>query len=140
MKIMKKLFLLLLFAVALCSCETYLDKWDPIELDKQELTFSSKGGVQTISALNYPTWWINGAYEGDIFSTDNFVYATSSDTLTYFKDILDGEWYHAEIPKEKSANNRLVITVYENTTSTPRQASINMQAGNAFAYINIHQQ
>ena len=132
------MFLLLLFALALCSCETYLDKWDPIELDKQELTFSSNGGEQTISALNYPTWWINGAYEGDIFSTHNFVYATTSDTLKDFKDILDGEWYHAEIPKEKS--NRLVITVYENTTSTPRQASINMQAGNAFAYIKIHQQ
>ena len=54
-----------LFCASSCE-ETIFEKdgdWDPIELDKTHVNFPPEGGQNTVSALNYSRWWINGGYE-----------------------------------------------------------------------------
>ena len=68
LKYMKQLFQTILFAAAVmaaCSCEE-LQKdgaWDPVELDKSNIEFPAEGGQETVTALNYTSWWINGLYD-----------------------------------------------------------------------------
>ena len=81
---MKKIFTLLALVVALMvtSCEEYDGKQTPIKLDKSELTFPSVGGEQTVTAVNYNSWWIGGGYEDfDQAKNEytNYVYPTSTD-------------------------------------------------------------
>ena len=65
---MKRFFQTILFATAImvaCSCEE-LQKdgaWDPVELDKSNIEFPAEGGQETVTALNYTSWWINGLYD-----------------------------------------------------------------------------
>ncbi len=130
---------------AMTSCEEIEGKQTPIKLDKPELIFTPTGGVQTVTAVNYKSWWINGAYESKqsangVSEYVNYVYPTSTDgedTCTY--DILDGGWYYVVVPK-KSESNKAIITVSKNDTSRPRSATITMQNRNAFANINIQQE
>ena len=136
----------LLYAVAIMatilfasSCEeTIMDgAWDPIELDKSHVNFPQEGGQNTISALNYTRWWINGGYES---SPSEYTHATSSDgenVHTY--DLLDGGWYHVLVP-DKGKSNTVIITVDLQYDTKPRQATIEMQAGNAFTKFTISQQ
>ena len=139
---MKKLFTLLALVIALMvtSCEEYEGKQTPIKLDKSELTFPSVGGEQTVTAVNYNSWWISGGYEDyDQAKNEytNYVYPTSTDgedACTY--DLLDGGWYYVVVP-DKGDSNQVVITVSENKTSSPRSATISMQNRNAFTNINI---
>ena len=142
---MNKLFTLLALAIALMvtSCEEYEGKQTPIKLDKSELTFPSVGGEQTVTAVNYNSWWISGGYE-DFDQAKNeytiYVYPTSTDgedVCTY--DLLDGGWYFVVVP-DKGNSNQVVITVSENTTSKPRSATIIMQNRNAFTNISIQQE
>lgn len=142
---MKKVFTLLVLAVTLMltSCEEYDGKQTPIKLDKSELTFPSVGGEQTVTAVNYNSWWIGGGYEDfDQAKNEytNYVYPTSTDgedACTY--DLLDGGWYYVVVP-DKGNSNQVVITVSENTTSKPRSATIIMQNRNAFTNISIQQE
>ena len=111
--------------------------WDPIELDKTHVDFPQEGGQNTISALNYTQWWINGGYES---SPLEYTHATSSDgeeVHTY--DLLDGGWYHILVP-DKGKSNTVIITVDLHYDTKPRQATIEMQAGNAFTKFTISQQ
>ena len=68
---MKRFFQTILFAIAImvaCSCEE-LQKdgaWDPVELDKSNIEFTAEGGQETVTALNYTSWWINGGYESAV--------------------------------------------------------------------------
>lgn len=142
---MKKIFTLLVLAVTLMltSCEEYDGKQTPIKLDKSELTFPSVGGEQTVTAVNYNSWWIGGGYEDfDQAKNEytNYVYPTSTDgedVCTY--DLLDGGWYFVVV-RDKGNSNQVVITVSENTTSKPRSATIIMQNRNAFTNISIQQE
>ena len=142
---MNKLFTLLALAIALMvtSCEEYDGKQTPIKLDKSELTFPSVGGEQTVTAVNYNSWWISRGYEDyDQAKNEytNYVYPTSTDgedACTY--DLLDGGWYYVVVP-DKGDSNQVVITVSENKTSGPRSATISMQNRNAFTNINIQQE
>ena len=144
---MNKLFTLLALAIALMvtSCEEYDGKQTPIKLDKSELTFSSAGGEQTVTTVNYNSWWISGGYEDKKYVNGvseyvNYVYPTSTDgedACTY--DLLDGGWYYVVVP-DKGNSNQVVITVSENTTSKPRSATIIMQNRNAFTNISIQQE
>ena len=142
---MKKLFTLLALVIALMvtSCEEYEGKQTPIKLDKSELTFPSVGGEQTVTAVNYNSWWISGGYEDyDQAKNEytNYVYPTSTDgedACTY--DLLDGGWYYVVVP-DKGDSNQVVITVSENKTSSPRSATISMQNRNTFTNINIQQE
>jgi hypothetical protein len=127
------------------ATETPAGLWPPIELDKNEIHFPAEGGVETITALNYESWWINNGYE-DAWNEDgevkylNFVYSTASDSSCECPfDILEGGWYHAVVP-DKCTSNQMVITVDENLTGTPRKAYINMEAGDAFVTVTIYQQ
>ena len=111
--------------------------WDPIELDKTHVNFPPEGGQNTVSALNYSRWWINGGYES---SYQDYIHATSSggdETYTY--DVLDGGWYHVLVP-DKGKSNTVIITVDQHYDTKPRQAIIEMQAGDAFTKISISQQ
>lgn len=47
------------------SCNRILKDgdWDPIKMDKSEVHFTSNGGEETVTSLNYGSWWINGGYE-----------------------------------------------------------------------------
>ncbi len=138
---------LLIFATALImsSCEEIDGEQTPIMLDKSKLTFTLTGGEQTVTAVNYKSWWISGGYEdkkyvGEVSEYVNYVYPTSSDgedACTY--DILDGEWYYVVVPK-KGESNKVIITVSKNETSRPRSATITMQNRNAFTNISIQQE
>ena len=132
------------------SCEKVIEDgaWDPIELDKSHVHFPQEGGQSTVSALNYNRWWINGGYEpaaqadkpDNQWEYANYIHATSSggeETYTY--DVLDGGWYHVLVP-DKGKSNTIIITVEPNHDAKPRQAFIDMQAGDAFTQISISQQ
>lgn len=117
-------FVATLFLSSSCE-EVILDgAWDPIELDKNHVNFPKEGGQNTVSALNYNHWWISGGYE-------------SADTYSY--DVLDGGWYHVLVP-DKGKSNTVIITVDPNDDVNPRDAIIQMQAGNAFTSFSISQQ
>ena len=142
---MKKLFtfLTLLVAVVMTSCEDIDGEQTPIKLDKSELTFTSVGGEQTVTAVNYKSWWISGGYEDfDQIENEytNYVYSTSTDgeeACTY--DLLDGGWYYVVVP-DKGESNQVLIRVSENNTSNPRYATITMRNRNAFTNISIQQE
>lgn len=128
------------------SCESVLKDgaWDPIEMDKPEVHFTSDGGEETVTAKNYSGWWINGGYE-DFQNVNgqweyvNYIYAGSTDGQeAYTYDILDGGWYHASVPN-KGRSNQLIISVDPNYTAKPRQAYIAMEAGDAFTTVKIYQ-
>ena len=51
---------------------------------------------------------------------------------------LMGGWYHVTVPKNGKGNT-VIITVDPHDDTKPRQAIIEMQAGNAFAKISISQ-
>ena len=110
--------------------ETIGGDWPPIELDKAEVTFPSEGGVDTITSLNYESWWINYGFE----DAQSVVYPSCSGNDVF----LEGGWYHAIVP-EKGRSNQLVITVDQNITAKPRQATIVMEAGDAFTTVKIYQ-
>ena len=135
--------LLSVATIFLCACEEIEGKQTPIKLDKSELTFPSAGGEQTVTTVNYNSWWISGGYEDfDQAKNEytNYVYPTSTDgedVCTY--DLLDGRWYYVVVP-DKGNSNQVVITVSENTTSKPRSATIIMQNRNAFTNISIQQE
>lgn len=128
------------------SCNRFLKDgdWDPIKMDKSEVHFTSNGGEETVTSLNYGSWWINGGYEDfQIVNGQgqyvNYVMAGSTDGQeAYTYDILDGGWYHASVP-EKGRSNKLIITVDQNYTAKPRQATIDMEAGDAFTSVKIYQ-
>ena len=142
---MKKSIALLLSVatIFLCACEEIEGKQTHIKLDKSELTFPSAGGEQTVTAVNYNSWWISGGYEDfDQAKNEytNYVYPTSTDgedVCTY--DLLDGGWYYVVVP-DKGNSNQVVITVGVNTTSKPRSATIIMRNRNAFTNISIQQE
>ena len=69
-------------ASVMTSCEEVDGNQTPIKLDKSELIFSSVGGEQTVTAVNYNSWWISGGYEDfDQAKNEytNYVYPTSTD-------------------------------------------------------------
>ena len=69
----------------------------------------------------------------------NYVCAESTDGQdAYTYDILDGSWYHASVP-DKGRSNKIIITVDRNDTAKPRQATIEMEAGDAFTRVKIYQ-
>ena len=137
----------LVVAVEMTSCEDAdVDgKQKPIKLDKSELTFSSAGGEQTVTAVNYNSWWISGGYEDKKYVNGvseyvNYVYPTSTDgedACTY--DLLDGGWYYVVVP-DKGKSNKAIITIYKNDTSNPCSVTITMQNRNAFTNIRIQQE
>ena len=142
---MKKLFalLVLVIAVVMTSCEEVDGNQAPIKLDKSELIFSSVGGEQTVTAVNYNSWWISAGYEDSDQARNeytNYVYPTSTDgedACTY--DLLDGGWYYVVVP-DKGESNQVLIRVSENNTSNPRYATITMRNRNAFTNISIQQE
>lgn len=142
---MKKSIVLLLSVatIFLCACEEIEGKQTTIKLDKSELTFPSAGGEQTVTTVNYNSWWISGGYEDfDQAKNEytNYVYPTSTDgedVCTY--DLLDGGWYYVVVP-DKGESNQVLIRVSENNTSNPRYAIITMRNRNAFTNISIQQE
>ena len=131
---MKRFFQTILFAAAImvaCSCEE-LQKdgaWNPVELDKSNIEFPAEGGQETVTALNYTSWWINGGYESAVQVNGKWEYTNY---------VLDGGWYHVTLP-DNGKSNTVVIAVDPHDDTKPRQAVIVMQAGNASAKISISQ-
>ena len=144
---MKHIFIIIASLICFSSCEEVcLDgAWDPIELDKKHVNFPPEGGQNTVSALNYNRWWISGGYEvssiDDQKTNSDYIHASSSDgDETHIYDILDGGWYHVSVP-DKGMSNTIIITVDPiGAAGHPRDAIIEMQAGNAFTKISISQQ
>lgn len=143
---MKRILTIMAAIICLCSCEeTILDgAWDPMELDKTHVNFPSEGGQNTVSVLNYNSWWIAGGYDvaelvDNQWEYSGYVYATSSDGEgANTSDILEGSWYHVTVPN-KGQSNTIIITVDPLGDSKARQAMIEMQAGNTFARISLQQ-
>ena len=147
---MKRIITLLAALACICSCDGVFEnkvldgRWEPMELDRQHLNFTSEGGEQVVVVLNYSRWWISGAYDyAKMFDGKlecwNYVHPTSSggeETCTF--DILDGGWYHVSVP-DKGRSNTVIIKVDQNIPAKPRQAIIDMTAGDVFTSISIHQ-
>lgn len=111
--------------------------WPAIVLDHSQIDVEACGGEFTITALNYPTWWILSGY--DEHNPSSVVYPTSSDgDAAYTFDLLDGGWYHARVP-QKGQSNQLVVNVDENYSGQSRSAVIEMEAGDVFSSVTIHQ-
>lgn len=135
---MKRILTILAAIVCLCSCEeTNFDgAWDPMELDKTHLNFTSEGGEQGIVVMNYSRVWIVGAYKED--SVD-YIYSTSTGgDDAYADDFLDSDWYRVSIPN-KGKSNTVIVSVDPNYTTKPRTAIIDLTSGDVFASISIHQ-
>lgn len=137
---MKKpiIFALLATCLALSACDEdpKYGGWDPIKVDNPTLEFTAEGGTQTATATNYSGWWINGGYEKNP-SLDYILSTSSGGEGTYSFDVLDGEWFHAEVP---GRGNKLVVTVDANTTGKQRTLYIDMEAGDAFTTVKVTQQ
>lgn len=124
--------------VCLCACdETVFDgAWDPMELDKTHLNFTSEGGEQSIAVLNYSRVWIGGAHVEDSVS---YVHPTSSDgDGAYTYDLLDGGWFRVSIPN-KGRSNTVTVSTDPNYTTKPRTAIIDLTSGDVFTSISIGQ-
>ena len=144
---MKRIIFAIVSVVAIfTSCESIVldGGWDPIEVDKKHVDFPSEGGQNTVSALNYTRWWISGAH-GDKTQVDghweytDYIYPTSSVEGYVTYDILEGGWYHVQVP-DKGKSNSIIITVDPNEGSESRTAIIEMTVGDAFTSISISQQ
>ena len=89
-------------------------------------------------------WWrVEQKPNGTALVASDFrdhVHAGSSEgdeANTY--DVLDGGWYHVSVP-DNGKSNTIIITVDPHYDAKPRQARIDLQAGNAFTSITIYQQ
>jgi len=142
----KIVFILLTLLLSSCVIERFSPdgQWEPIKLNKKELSFSAQGGVDTVIALNYNQWWITGAHEGMKHVQGELVYLnyvepeSTGGRYTTFNDTIDGGWYHAVVP-DRSRSNRLIIKVDPNTSIIARKATIEMESGDAFTSIQITQ-
>lgn len=128
--------LTLLLCMVATSCDEPMDgDWSPIEVDKQQLEFTSAGGEQAVKMLNYGHWWIGVGYEDNGGAEYiNIVYPEHGDASR-----LDGGWYHVTVPAGKGGNAAVVV-VDENCTGKPRRAKIEMTVGDAFTTISVNQQ
>lgn len=134
---MKRILILLTAVACLCGCEQKDGDWEPMRLDKQELTFSSEGGEQVVTVTNYSRWRISGAYDDN--NKQNYIFPTSTDgEEAYTYDILDGGWYRVTVP-DKGRSNTVVISVDPKDTAKPRMAIIDMTAGDVFTQISVAQ-
>ena len=135
MKKFLSLLTLLLCAVVTSCDEPMLDgDWPPIEVDKQQLEFTSEGGEQTVTMLNYNHWWIGVGYEDNGGAEYlNIVYPEYGNSSS-----LDGGWYHVMVSAGKGSNAAVVV-VDENCTGEPRRAKIEMTVGDTFTTISVNQ-
>ena len=145
---MKKIaFIFLTLLLNACIVERFSPdgQWEPIKLNKNEVSFLAQGGVDTVIALNYDQWWITGAHEGTKHVQGELVYINhvepESTTGGYIvlNDTIDGGWYHAVVP-DRSRSNRLIIKVDPNNSIIARKATIEMECGDAFTSIHITQE
>lgn len=109
-----------------------------MKLDKPKLKFTSEGGVDTVTVKNYTSWWISVGYnlkrdENGIGTQDGNYYHP-----TRF-DFLDAEWFQALVP-DNGKSNQVIVTVDANTLGKPREAVLEMTAGDIFGTILIYQQ
>jgi hypothetical protein len=119
-------------------------RWAPIELDKAEVHFPAEGGEETVTALNYPGWWILSGFDSAEIGNGwanyyGFVYATSSAGEGCPHDLLEAAWYRAFVP-DLCESNQLIITVTPNDTGAPREATIEMESEDAFTQVKIFQE
>lgn len=135
---MKRGLILLVAIVSLCGCNKMIDgDWEPMKLDKQQLTFTSEGGEEVVTVTNYTVWWISGAYNDN--NRQNYILPTSTDgEEAYTYDILDGGWYRVMVP-DKGRSNTAVISVDPNDTAKPRTTTIDMTSGDIFTKIHVTQ-
>ncbi len=145
MNMTKRFFFLicltLFFLMGTSSCM----KWPAIRLDKSELTFSSEGGVETVTALNYSYLGISCAWEGTQTVNEKNEWINYVPSQYVFDGevayLIDGEWYRVIQPqsKDNQSSNQIIITVDPNTSSTPRHATIQLECGDAFSRLEINQ-
>ena len=141
-------FIILTLLLTGCVVERFSPdgQWGPIQLSKKEVSFATKGGVDTVIARNYESWWITGGYEGTKHVQGELVYinqvqpqSTSGGRYIVLNDTLEGGWYHVVVPN-RGQSNKLIIKVDPNETGRARKATIDMESGNAFTSIKITQE
>lgn len=122
-----------------------LGKWPAIRLDKSELSFSSEGGEETITALNYSSLGISCAWEGmQIVNGKNEWINYIGRRYVFDGEIayvIDGGWYHVIQPQgtDKQSSNQIFITVDPNPLSTPRHVTVQLECGDALSRLEINQ-
>lgn len=143
---MKRICLLTgILVLFLLGTSCYKGKWPAIRLDKPKLTFSSEGGEETVTALNYSYLGISCAWEGtQIVDGKNQRINYSPSQYVYDGEvayIIDGGWYRVVQPQgnDKQPSNQIFISVAPNTSSLPRHVTVQLECGDAFARLEINQ-
>ncbi len=141
------LFLALLFTA--CSLNVTTSDpdglWEKMKLSKKEVHFDHAGGTDTVSVLNYSTWWFSSACDGEC-ADDNYILPDGPETENVGFNHITGSWWSAEVLKDSP--NKIVITSGGALTCPvddcdkevyPKKAIINVTAGDIFSSITIYQ-
>ena len=100
--------------------------WEPIDLSISELTFGLEGGTQSVTSLNYPNWWIS-----------SICIPNNGEELWYTTSYPEIYTLSVEGLSAVAKTNTVEVTV--DVSSTPRNWSLEMTAGDIFAKIKISQ-
>ena len=119
------------------SCSEEDGSWDPMKLTKQEITFNSDGGVDSIQVTNYSTMWMASVYEGDS-SNPTKIYNTRDSTIRDAQ-IVRGDWFQATADILPSKKNWMYIYADKNTSGKDRELTITLTAGDIFHDISVKQ-
>ena len=145
---------LLSLALFFTACSVDLDfvseeadgNWAEMNLNKKEVHFDLKGGLETIYVKNYNSWWISSACN-EKCADSNYILPVSLDSGLTNNRFISGGWWNAEVPMGKSNTLNITVNAAETCLSEdcgkevfPRKAIIIMTAGDIFESITIHQE
>lgn len=119
------------------SCSEEDGSWDPMKLTKQEITFNSNGGVDSIQVTNYSMMWMAGVYEGTS-SNPTKIYNTRDSTIRDAQ-IVRRDWFQATADILPSKKNWMYIYADKNTSGKDRELTITLTAGDIFHDISVKQ-
>mgnify|MGYP003587106303 FL=1 len=119
------------------SCSEEDGSWDPMKLTKQEITFNSNGGVDSIQVTNYSMMWMASVYEG-ASSNPTKIYNTRDSTIRDAQ-IVRGDWFQATADILPSKKNWMYIYADKNTSGKDRELTITLTAGDIFHDISVKQ-
>lgn len=107
-----------------------IGKWNPIEVNRNEITIPANGGSTIVTMYNYREWWIDDVQDYDgRYTTNRRIYDDRTQVNT--------DWYSLEVPTQD--RHTLIIRVDANLTGEPRKIVIDMTVGNSFEKIYVWQ-
>ena len=120
------------------GCSFERGRWEPIHLSQDSFVLSAEEHALTITCDNY-SYWINSVDIDDeyysILWDDEIIYTDPDTHYTCYKPFVI-QWLTIDYD---SINVIMTINVAKNLTGKERRARISIEAGDAFATINITQ-